>query len=242
MISLDRRNLRNLAGALALTLTLFSPPSRAKTEDALVSIRGNVVEVRSEIYIYGADATQADADRIEKLILDAWDRRPDGKRWTYFDKYSGKTFEVEFDVRVELYQGVAGNVPKNIPDSWNPLSRKNYIKITHDDDFRSFVRAGDEGTWRVEASAHEFGHLIGLNDRYHDVGQGESLYSEPNEGWEGNIMASSRSNVEQRNIDAFLQPVFIDYRGNRLINQASRWLGLGEVEFNSAIDNPFNRR
>lgn len=54
--------------------------------------------------------------------------------------------------------------------------------------------------WMV---AHEYGHLIGLKDRYRDRVEGGCTVSVPEPGWEGNIMAQRGGRVEQRNIDEF---------------------------------------
>ena len=60
------------------------------------------------------------------------------------------------------------------------------------------------GVWRGNApdpAPHEFGHLLGLADRYTD-------FIGPNPGWQGNIMAEGamRGTVEQKNIDTIVSP------------------------------------
>lgn len=47
---------------------------------------------------------------------------------------------------------------------------------------------------------HEWGHLVGLNDRYSDVGD----FSVADKGWEGNIMGETEGVVQQRNINGVL--------------------------------------
>lgn len=74
---------------------------------------------------------------------------------------------------------------------------------------RSFVQGGDEGEWRGSGrnglslsqdnpAPHEFGHLMGLGDRYTDA-------KGTNPGWKGNIMGEATTEkVEQRNINGMI--------------------------------------
>jgi hypothetical protein len=105
--------------------------------------------------------------------------------------------------------------PMIIPDAWRPYSTDNFIEVTDSAEATSFVRGGDEGTWRGrgrngvsladdDPAPHEFGHLLGLQDRYDDL-HGDRLRSNPNEAkrWAGNIMRepAMAGRVEQRNIN-----------------------------------------
>lgn len=65
----------------------------------------------------------------------------------------------------------------------NPFNRDNYIELPENvRDNRSFVKNGDEGQWRGygrsgqslqqdNPAVHEFGHLMGLGDRYKDAAE-----------------------------------------------------------------------
>ncbi|WP_162898942.1 hypothetical protein [Ralstonia solanacearum] len=72
---------------------------------------------------------------------------------------------------------------------------------------RSFVLGvgGNSGTWYADAGnwtpAHETGHLMGLGDRYTDVG-GVSV---PNPGWKGNVMGDFGGIAELRNVQEILK-------------------------------------
>ena len=133
------------------------------------------------------------------------------KGWTYTDK-RGKIYNVKFDVTVDVYnEKNPTQAPLIIPDSWNPFSRKNYVEVgsTPDDIARSYVKGGDEGKWRgygSDPSSHEYGHIIGLDDKYTDK---EGAIK----GWEGNIMAepAGQGQVEQKNIDAIMNQIFKRY-------------------------------
>ena len=51
-------------------------------------------------------------------------------------------------------------------------------------------------------------HNLGLKDRYHEFSNKGQIKTNPDVGWDNNIMGNSRSGeVEQRNIDEFLLPI-----------------------------------
>ena len=126
-----------------------------------------------------------------------------GEGWKYTDELNGITYDVVFDVQVELYNpDNPSDKPGFFSGKNNPFSRDNYIEIDNKCR-RSFVRGGDEGTWRSEGregkslasdnpAPHEFGHLLGFKDRYGEKGA--------QNGWEGNIMAepAMKGRVEQK--------------------------------------------
>jgi hypothetical protein len=77
------------------------------------------------------------------------------------------------------------------------------------------VTGVDEGEWRSQggdgktlaqddSAPHEFGHLLGLDDKYTDDKGSDS-------GWENNIMGSQNGKVEQRNIDGVQQDAMKAY-------------------------------
>ena len=195
--------------------------------DARVTVNGDVVTISTTIYIYGPGASQMVADVYKDHIMNDWN-----KGWTYSHS-SGKTLKVSFDVSVKLYNAANPTaVPRVISESWNPSNTDNFIRVEKDQ--RDYVSSGDEGTWSVpaqrkdgalvSASAHEFGHLIGLTDRYDDIyGSfknwlfGDATGYKPHAGWEGNMMAEApgRGKVEQRNIDAVLKNALRDYKGQQ---------------------------
>ena len=79
-------------------------------------------------------------------------------------------------------------------------------------------------TDKKNSAAHEFGHILGLIDRYSDYHDEKDVISVPHSGWEGNIMSNSKRSVEQRNIDAIF-----NRNGINLIDKAikgNRSLGL----------------
>jgi hypothetical protein len=172
-------------------------------KDAIISIKGNVITVSTTIFIFGKDATASAASSIQQTITNSWAKQSNGKDWQYTDPTTKQIYTVQLDVSVQLYEGKANQSPLIIPDAWNPSSRNNYIEVDNSTS-RDYVRGGDEGAWTVKkwVPAHEWGHLVGLDDRYTDPPNGGS--SIPNAGWKGNIMGSFYGIVEQRNIDAIV--------------------------------------
>ncbi|MBN2788266.1 MAG: hypothetical protein JXQ69_08095, partial [Paludibacteraceae bacterium] len=181
-------------------------------QDAEVTISmGKDITISAKIYIYGAGASAAQAQKMQNAIMNDWNNSGNG--WTYTDRATGEVYNVKFNVSVEVYDKKnPTNNPTFIPDSWNPISTNNYIEIgaTQEDVSRSYVKGGDEGEWRgygTDPSSHEFGHLIGLDDRYSDT-NGTYL------GWEGNVMGepAGQGVVQQKNINNLVTPIINEYK------------------------------
>ena len=157
--------------------------------------------------MYGKGATRAVANQMQADVNKKWGGSYSAK------SANGTTFEVSVKVKIKLYQDKEKSSPVLIPQSWNPFNRDNFIEVT-DDDSRSYVKKGDEGTWRShgrngkslaqdDPAPHEVGHLLGLGDRYTDENGVDP-------GWEGNIMGDS-GDVDQRNIDGILKDAMNKY-------------------------------
>jgi hypothetical protein len=194
---------------------------------------------------------------MQSDIMNKWGSN-NGNSWTYTDKSSGKVFDVQFDVQVSLYNGKEKADPLIIAESWDPSNMDNFIDVgaSLDEVGRSFVSGGDEGSWRGvgrnsntlaqdDPAPHEFGHLVGLTDRYDDK---NGVHS----GWENNIMGNSQTgSVDQRNIDAVVgdgvssfnavqtQISNINQSGKgKLSNDAVHFLGTGTFKYNIDIARP----
>jgi RHS repeat-associated protein len=177
-------------------------------KDAIVTIKGNVITISTTIYIYGDGATAAVASQYKSDIDAKWSKQSSGANWTYTDSETGVTYDVVFDTKVDLYEGKSKSSPFIIPESWDPYNTDNFIEVSASTD-RSKVTLGDEGEWRSQGrggatlaaddpAPHEFGHLLGLDDRYTDK-------KGPDPGWLGNIMANSiTGTVEQKNINGIV--------------------------------------
>lgn len=109
--------------------------------------------------------------------------------------YQGEVFQLSINVSYSI-----DNRAK-IPNHRNFNGRNNYIGVVRrSNKFRSNVENSNTGHWNMptisNAAAHEFGHLLGLSDRYDDMPQGGSI---PHKGWAGNIMANSIGHTDNRN-------------------------------------------
>lgn len=203
--------------------------SRTLPPDARLQIRDQTITIESTVYLYGSGATQGIADTFERQIRAEWGQNPaTGQPWTYTDPESGQTYDVQFDVNVEMYNpDNPGGTPGLFSGRFSPWNRDNFIEVTAENG-RSYVRGGDEGQWRAHGrngrtlandnpAAHEFGHILGLPDRYFKSGPDEG---KPRPGWENNIMgrAAGQGNVEQRDINALVgthvgRAVLLEQRG-----------------------------
>jgi RHS repeat-associated protein len=186
-------------------------------KDATICIMDNNITIAVNIYIYGSGATSEIAKTMQQDIMKFWGKNADtNTNWTYKDNKKKKEYNVTFDVNVKLYDKEnPSSIPGLFSGRYNPFNRDNYIEVTDTD--RSYVSGGDEGVWRSngrngktlsqdDPAVHEFGHLLGFDDRYTDK-------FGSNEGWKGNVMAepTMKGKVEQRNINALVTPIVNEY-------------------------------
>ena len=190
--------------------------------EATVTVQNYVITIEVQIYIYGPDASASTASQMQRDIIKAWSNDPaTGKPWQVRDVASGDTYDVVFDVQVELYNK---NNPLEQPGissgKYDPSNRDNFVEINNLVG-RSYVDrvGGDQGVWRGKGrnglplaaddpAPHEFGHLVGLGDRYSDN-------TGPHPGWQRNIMAESAGIVEPKNINEISQPIIHKYKSTK---------------------------
>lgn len=184
------------------------------TDKKIININARIILYAASKNISGKDVTRAQA-MYKNKIMDSWGKDNEGKAWTI--QYNGETYTVNFNVDVTV-DNQAYYESKRKYDG-----KTNYIGVGRIN--RSKVDNSNSGIWNIpsdskNSAAHEFGHLLGLKDRYTDPIGG---YSIPNPGWESNIMANSAKSVEQRNIDAIfirdgrnLLKENMDNRGNTI--------------------------
>ena len=167
--------------------------------DAKVAIDHNsrTVTVTANIFLLAGRGVGTDvAQYMQSSIVNAWD-----KGWTYTTE-DGTQYAVKFNVKVRI---------KGFKETIDYNGINNYIDVV-DEKITSETKNAKKGIWAKDtpdnnSAAHEFGHILGLDDKYNR----DSNEHEPLPGWETNIMAGSRDEnrkprqVEQRNIDMFLE-------------------------------------
>ena len=178
-----------------------------ETASYSIDDENKTITINVEIIIFGKDATSEIAQIYEKGIMDAW-----GGEWTA--NYNGEEYKVSINANVKL-----GKRPNIFQKIWNFFfGTKNYVNVKNRD--RAYVVFGFYGNWRAvgrgtrtlsqdNPAGHEFGHLLGFDDRY------DYNTQNPKPGWEGNIMAEATykpSIVEQRDINRM-----VDYISNQKI-------------------------
>ncbi|NBJ09227.1 hypothetical protein D1647_24155 [Alistipes sp. Z76] len=171
--------------------------NNGKKARVAVNHENKTVTIYANIYLSSKQYSTKELSRLSEEIKDdissAWNAN-----WTYNN--NGKVYAVNFVIELK-----SGTGRKTSDDSY-----ANYIEIKNG--IRSRVKEDTyNGTWnpRHNNYAHEFGHIVGLKDRYNDVtdknGKKQSI---SHDGWEDNIMGASEKPVQQRNIDAILLPIF----------------------------------
>ena len=167
-------------------------------EDVRVTIQGNTVSVEANIILYQANGRvyRKTVNNIKKQINSAWNKgvvHP----WKYSD--GEHQYDVLFNVNVTAAETDARNLKRN----FNGIN--NYIEIREGNDdatHRSQVKNCQYGFFmrNTKQAAHEFGHILGLKDRYDEN-------NKPNIGYENNIMGNYGANISQQNIDDFMKNV-----------------------------------
>ncbi len=185
-------------------------------KDATIIIKDGKIIVQANIILYSKDGKvdSKTVSNFQKQIVSAWSKDKNGNARTYTK--DGKTYQVSFDVKI-----TAGSSNLANENNRNYDGKNNYIQVVNGNDntVRSKVEGTNSGVWAsgTNEAYHEFGHLLGLQDRYTDTANG----SKPNSGYEGNVMGSYGGKVEQKNINAFLnKPVNSLIESNNVLNNA----------------------
>ena len=190
-------------------------------KDGIASVYQNKVTIGVTIYIYGSGATKETASIMQNNINNYWCKNPKtNKSWIYLDSSTKKTYTIEFNVNVNLFNPDNPNdTPELSPNRYNNSNLANFIEVNLNSD-RSSVLGSNKGVWRGagrqgrtleedDPSVHEFGHLLNLEDHYTDEGGAEK-------GWEGNVMAEPVMNgtVDQRNINSIVEPIIKSFNNS----------------------------
>ena len=205
----------------------FNNPLKYKDpdgKDGVISICGNNITVRSNIIIYGKDASSQLARIYKSGIMGTW-----GKETIY--KYNGTTYNILWDVNVRVA------APQEKFD-FNGVN--NYIEVSMEKN-TSYVTNYNRGLFRGRnrignslqednPAPHEFGHLLGLSDKY------KNKRIPISKEWEGNIMASPNGNVDKRNLDALFQDRLKQFEQRSIFWKMLEWIIPWDIKYNYYIN------
>ena len=163
-------------------------------KDAIITFSGNTITISANIYLVGTYATASLAKLFYTDIMNNW-----GKFTQY--NYNGTNYRINWDINVLV---------KQYDEPYNYNGRNNYIEVYQR--VRSKILRNNHGVIRSKSNyphmpfkknnpmSHEFGHILGLKDRY----SGTAAHP----GWDNNIMGeeAGKGEVTLKNIDAILQP------------------------------------
>jgi RHS repeat-associated protein len=190
----------------AYTYCLSNPVKMVDPDgrDAKVTINKDkkTITIEANIILVGLNATQQLADKYKDDIMKTW-----GSIKSY--KYEGDTYNINWKIDVRVKTKDESKVYDGINNYITPYDGISFVDET-----------GNNGKWRrifedgKDPAPHEFGHLLGLKDRYVTTSQkkryGKQYYGRKYLGWEGNIMAESagKGKVTNKNMDCLLKPLF----------------------------------
>ena len=174
-------------------------------KDAVIIINGNTITIKSEIVLTGENATTDLAQLYLRDILDNW-----GKLDTYM--HDMEIYNVVWDVNVRVAE-------PNETYVFNGVN--NYMEVNNDKDTGVFGtnhgRIRNESKYGIpfeydNPMSHEFGHILGLWDKYITDKESKHYGNPVSSDWTGNVMAEEAGVglADKKNLDIIL-PKAIKY-------------------------------
>ena len=161
-------------------------------QDVLITVGGRIITITAELILYGDGATEEIRDIYQKKINEVWGQVT---KYRHNANLGGLAteYDVEWDVNVRL-KGLEENIVYNgynndVEVIMDPAKLKNNTS-TVEDSRRAFFRGYGTDGYDLQSdnpAAHEFGHMLGLRDRYLRKG-GKSI---PDKGFENDVMGVS---------------------------------------------------
>ena len=176
-------------------------------EDAMISIVGNTITITVDIIIYGALATD---DLAELYLLNI------KATWGLLDTYIFEGLEYMLDWRISV-KAIQEELSE---DDFRFDGKTNYMKVIEDGN-SSFVVNSHKGEIRVprtskdNAMGHEFGHMIGMKDKYVEE-KGSPISPE----WNYNIMHDIIGAADEKNLDILLNNPLRAHYWNEQLNRS----------------------
>ena len=164
-------------------------------KDVMITIVGNTITITAIIFIYGHLATEGLASLYMENIQNVW-----GLLTSY--NFEGMDYKIDWQVNVIFRPDISEDVEK---DDLKYDGKTNYMKVLEGNKGSS-VTDSQFGDIRFtesseNAMSHEFGHMMGLKDRYKDGGAPVSPE------WNFNIMHDIKGAADKQNMDFILTPV-----------------------------------
>ena len=171
--------------------------------DARICVEGNKITVTANIILTGANATDELAQAYSSDIQNTWGA-------VKSVSYQDETYEVNWDITVRV-------MSENEEKDFNGVN--NYMEVV-DGDQKSNVKNTNTGQLRTEGRyglslendnpmSHEFGHVLGLRDKYTYNSQRETIPI--SERWNNDVMATPtyKSNriISSGSLTNLFQPV-----------------------------------
>lgn len=168
--------------------------------DAIISIDGNNITISASVVLTGQYATQELADLYKQGIMEQWGAI------SSFTAIDGTEYSVTWNIDVSVNNDIdldAGDIPKQ--DGYHNYMQvmcEEYSNGKHVAQSGLNIRTGYTGHVRSYSREglslyfdnpmpHEFGHMLGLIDRYYgnkNIRKGPQAYGNVLPGWEGHIM------------------------------------------------------
>lgn len=171
-----------------------------------ITLSGNAFVINANMEVYGPGATAAIASQMQSTISRVWNA-------SFSSGYSVRS-NINITVRgatadssrTGIYVLNADGMTRVAPSYW----------VVGSDEVRYYTGSPDSDiNW---TPAHEFGHLIGLDDHYSEsvfsrVGGlfGGTRTTTVDTGWEGNIMGSHGGVLESKNLEELKNRRFAEY-------------------------------
>ena len=177
-------------------------------EDAVVVVDGNNVTIKANVILTGPLANEQLAKIYQDDIMSNW-----GSITSY--EHKGKNYNLIWDVNVRVATEGEKEDFNGMNNYMEVVSTGNsYVEPSNKGQIRNFGRYGLPLEYDNPMS-HEFGHMLGLKDKYYPI-KGTPQYGKPiSPYWRGNVMAEEAGFglVEKKNLDIFL-PEAIDTYNN----------------------------
>jgi RHS repeat-associated protein len=169
----------------------YVDPTGHAAQEVTVDDSAKTITIAWSVIFSGNGATEANVQAVVNSIKQEWEKPQNG-------------YQVIVDITWAI-QGEGENLAEGFQgDEWvissgngrsfvSSLGGSSGVLYLHDD-------KGNPTDWRWTAS-HEFGHFIGHDDHYQDRRDAKgNVYSVPESGWQGNMMAQYQGKVSTVNM------------------------------------------